>query len=322
MRTFVVPGSVLLAGEYAITCNGGLGLALAPDRFLRMQVEPDSRFSLTGHAHGAVVDGSDLGRAVLSAAAQILSLSPADNRLSGRVVVDSSELFSDKGKKLGLGSSAALAVGLAAFFVDCVDPLDVRCSAEKLDIVRDIALLGHRSFQGGGSGYDVYTSLYGGVGLFTGGESPLWRPLGFDCGMGIALIPAREHVRSGPSVQSFRKLQVDRAADVARFIAHSDRVVLRLVDAVGSRGSCVSNLYGALMAARRVGLWIGRTLGLDPEGGDLKRTLAEFRKRRIPCKASGAGGELAVAFGFPPAYFSQASDVLCVKTAREGVKWR
>lgn len=322
MRIFTVPGSVLLAGEYAITCNGGLGLALAPNRFLRLQVTPDRRFSLIGRAHGAVVDGSGLGEAVQLAAAQILSFSPTDSRFCGKVIADSSELFSEKGHKLGLGSSAALAVGLAAFFVDCINPLDVHCSLEQLNLIRKIALRGHRLFQGGGSGYDVCTSCYGGVGLFTGGESPSWTSLRVDHDMEIALISARNSVCSGSAVQSFKKLQLDREKDIARFIAHSNQVVLRLAEAINAGGACSHSLYLSTMAARRAGLWIGRNLGLDPEGGDLGGDLAELRKHRIPCKASGAGDELAVAFGFSPGYFSQASNVLCARVTREGVQWR
>ncbi len=331
-REYIVPGNLLLAGEYAITAEGGLGIALAPARFLRLRAVPGSRFLLEGQAHGAALDGGGLAEAVLAAAAEILSVPVSDKRFAARVFADSTELFFAPGKKLGLGSSAALAVGLAAFFVDCIHPLGPEPSPEECEPVLRIALRGHRAFQSGGSGYDVHASFYGGTGLFRGGEKPLWNPIRIADGMELTLIPAEESVRSGPAVRSFKKLQAERGVDVARFLACSNRAVRHLEAALTAgagqagdgqiRGPSACALFRAITGVRRVGLWIGRNLGLDPEGGQLAGVLADLRTRGIPAKASGAGGELAIAFGFPPVYYSPEVEVFSVKLARDGVRWR
>ena len=374
MISFItVPGSILLAGEYAITCEGGLGVALAPARYLRARVENDSQFRLTGYAHGVEIDGYGLADSIIAAAASFFQVSRNDPRFFGRVLADSGDFFTSEGRKLGLGSSAALAVALATYLADCIQPLDECSVGEARKRIWSIALSGHRAFQGGGSGYDVSTSLYGDMGLFVGGEIPVWLPFEQNGTIEIALIQGDRAIRSGQAVRNFQKMLASDQVLRKRFFRASNRAVKTLAEAMrlcnnqekstmvtgflqngyslmakeGNRleafhpfsvhymntassceDACLANkvtsadLFRACMATRRIGLWIGRYLGLEPELGVLKGVLAGLRQDAIPCKASGAGGELAVAFGYPSGYFSDASGVCCLSTSREGVRWQ
>ncbi|NNM53385.1 MAG: hypothetical protein HKM05_01505 [Spirochaetales bacterium] len=87
------------------------------------------------------------------------------------LTLDSSAFFTPEGRKLGLGSSAALAVVVTAA-ARLLQGQEVSVTT-----VMPQAIQAHRMAQGGkGSGYDVATSCWGGIGLFTGGDTPQWMP--------------------------------------------------------------------------------------------------------------------------------------------------
>ncbi len=130
-----VPGNILLLGEYAVTEEGGIGLAVAVERRVRVALHPWDELLIQGSWPGASVSWSPgspgaplLGAAVTwpSGPAGSISSSPllaavveatrAWLRSAGRrdawktrVTVDSTALFGADGRKLGLGSSAAVA---------------------------------------------------------------------------------------------------------------------------------------------------------------------------------------------------------------------
>ncbi|PKL76025.1 MAG: phosphomevalonate kinase [Candidatus Melainabacteria bacterium HGW-Melainabacteria-1] len=169
-----VPGKLMLAGEYAILEPGALALVLAVDRYLRVELIPAPDYRLCSDlAPDWVYEPSilatlnpppELGFAVAALQlgwqylqAELLPLGPFSLQLS-------SELHTEQ-RKLGLGSSAAVCVGvlaalLAAAGRDLADP-QIRAQLYKL------ALIAHRGVQGSGSGADIAASIFGSVTAYT-----------------------------------------------------------------------------------------------------------------------------------------------------------
>jgi phosphomevalonate kinase len=166
---FKVPGNLLLLGEFAVTLEGGLGIACAVDRFVTLEVKKGGKLK---------IESSHSNDLILYTLNHLFKELP-----TLEIKVDSSPLFKENGDKMGLGSSAAVVSGLT---FACLEGI----SKEK---AFPIALEIHRAFQGGrGSGYDVAASLFGitneaessktsfvtplSAGLFIGGKHPTYTP--------------------------------------------------------------------------------------------------------------------------------------------------
>lgn len=133
------PGKIVLSGEYAVLWDAP-AVCMAVDRRARAEVVPsdDGECQLvtpgfTGAERFRVLDAVTNG-----------------HRPGCRIELDTSA-FRDVGKKTGIGSSAALAVALAAALENSVD-------------VFAAALEAHARLQDGvGSGIDVAAAVHGGV---------------------------------------------------------------------------------------------------------------------------------------------------------------
>lgn len=175
-----IPGKLILLGEYAVLQNAP-AIVAAVNRRLRLTVKSvtSSHCLLTlPHLGGDVPFHVDGGIATPLQTHQprsnlrydrILTLIGAALREGGwskrdfgnvQVIVDSSEFFTPDGtQKLGLGSSAALTVGL----LSAVRQLRQQDSIDKQQLLLDSHRL-HNRFQGrAGSGVDVAASIYGGI---------------------------------------------------------------------------------------------------------------------------------------------------------------
>jgi len=156
------PGKVVLCGEYAVL-DGATAVSMAVDRRAAVKVSDFDgewhRVSARGYssiegrfiADGAITDwlqGEEEYRIVDTV---WRSFGPTGN---GCLSVElDSRAFADEisGEKIGVGSSAALIVALAAALSESSDVLD-------------LALRAHREFQqGAGSGVDVATAVSGGL---------------------------------------------------------------------------------------------------------------------------------------------------------------
>ncbi|MEZ4225318.1 MAG: hypothetical protein R3B13_30480 [Polyangiaceae bacterium] len=127
------PGKLILSGAYAVL-HGAPALVAAVDRYViadsgapASRVTPEVRATL-GHARAPSFDASALR---------------------------------EGDQKLGLGSSAAIAVASLAAVLLEREPM--RSDASLHEEVFRRVLKGHREAQGGGSGVDVAASTYGGV---------------------------------------------------------------------------------------------------------------------------------------------------------------
>jgi phosphomevalonate kinase len=317
-----VPGNLLLCGEYAILEPGGLGLCLAVERRVRLTARPAPAFSLVSvlgreERHG--LDG--LPACVLEACRDAFGSASSPPPLACRV--DSSDFFGADGAKLGFGSSAAVAVGLAALFL-----VTALGEAGAAGACLPVALAAHRAFQGGrGSGYDVYASYHGGCGLFSGGAIPQFQPVRMPSGLRFVTIRGPRPESSGNAAARYRALRETEPAVTGRFLPVSNRLVRRTAAAAEPAA-----FVAALGRTALPGCWIGRRLGIPAEPPALAARLAVLRAAGWVAKASGAGGETAVAvrmdgclensylFGSTP----PAADfpLETVTVALEGLAWR
>lgn len=168
IQTFA-PGKLYIAGEYAVIEPGHPAILVAVDQFIRVSLEEAlGEGSISSYSNIPIVWTRNNGRPVLE---------QPDNRLSyimaainivetyakelGRnlqyyhLKVDS-QLETDKGKKYGLGSSAAVTVAT----------VEAICQFYKITITDDqlfkLAALAHLEVNNNGSCGDVAASVYGG----------------------------------------------------------------------------------------------------------------------------------------------------------------
>lgn len=150
------PGKLVLCGEYAVLA-GAPALAAAVDRRVACTLSARGsggwRFETSTHAPRALSKDavfrapSDTLPGIVRAA-----IDEADAPQHLAIAVDSSSCYRD-GEKLGVGSSAALAVAVGAAFAA------LRGRAPRLADFYRI----HARFQGGGSGIDVAAAAIGGA---------------------------------------------------------------------------------------------------------------------------------------------------------------
>lgn len=318
MRSWSVPASVILAGEYAITRENGVGLVLAvaprAEAHLSVQPGPESvqrfRRALYALESGRIprIGGlsviSRTGRKESDASAILppvlreitnfirhtgyrdrgelpTSLEPTT------ITIDTSRFFDpETGRKLGFGSSGAAVVLLTAALLQLtgVDPLQNR------NTLLSVAVRAHRAFQGGkGSGYDVACSTMGGMLRFVGGEVPRWERLEVlgkwrEEGVRLYVARAGEPVNSSRAVEAFDR-RFPPGGEAVALVDRSNRAVDQVI-----RAETWPELRQAIEKARDVSSSIGRMIGVP---ADLPPGLSGDGKTRT-AKASGAGNEQAI----------------------------
>ena len=139
------PGKLFLIGEYAVLEDGPAVLAAV------------NRRAVAQYLPGLDPMSPVVGEAVRVARAEI---GEASSALPAGSVLASSEDFENDGKKIGLGSSSAVAVAAVGAVFEAVGmPV-----AKNRDRIFSLAYAAHRAAQGGaGSGADVATAAYGGL---------------------------------------------------------------------------------------------------------------------------------------------------------------
>lgn len=227
------PGKLFLLGDYAVL-DGAPALLVAVNRRARVVLETRSDDALVVHAPDLGIDAAratvdtrgdlawdDAAQADrLGLVAAIWRALAADGLAPPRgatLQLDTSGFFENTPegrRKLGLGSSAALTVALAAALVRAAGrPF----AATPAWIARLVAL--HGAWQGGrGSGADIATSMAGGLGVYRrDAGAPTWAP--------AAWPPAGVHclfVWSGESVSTagyLARLAAWRQAHAAEYAA-------------------------------------------------------------------------------------------------------
>ena len=200
--TATAPGKLVISGDYAVL-DGAPAIVAAAIPRARVRLTAAETFSVvtTGFEDGRydVVpgdDGFDWGSAsplpLIDAVWRLLKPDTQPFRME----IDTSA-FRARGRKLGLGSSAALTVALTG----AIDAWQ----AGQVD-VRATAAAAHKDFQGGrGSGLDIATSHAGGLIVFTLAEQAV-ESIGWPDGLEAAVlwsgVPASTAVRLEKLYQS------------------------------------------------------------------------------------------------------------------------
>ena len=287
------PGKAVLAGEYAVL-GGAPALAMAVDRRVVAEVTEISGahhvIATPGLAEGSwrfTVDSHDIdwldhppegvARLMLAAAATIAR--HPSRALS--ITIDSRPFFDTACQaKLGLGSSAAVAVALAGALTE---------SAGNGETAVEVAQDLHRRLQQGhGSGIDVATSLCGGIIEFRMAEAAAPVPLDWPQDLSYRILWSG---RPADTLARIRKLPEDIFSD-----GHGAEL-LRAAHTVADNWRNGGDVLAALGDYRDLLRQFGdaNDLGIFGAGHDAVATLAETHD--VVYKPCGAGGgDIGVAF--------------------------
>ena len=303
VRRLTAPANLLLAGEYAVTEEGGLGIGIAVEVRATL-VRRDGPPRLRGILPGQDVEYPGSGGLFGKMAHQLFGDSLPDEL--GDVTIDTTAFFGPDGAKLGFGSSAALAVLLAACFVFP--------HQATLDEVFGRALAAHRAVHGGiGSGYDIACSTYGGILLFTGGRSPTARRIDLPW-----LPPFRVHRGEAPvatqgAMDRYTVWKSRNPGQAAEYIERSNELVRAICAAPSwSTGGSLISEYA------RHAMNLGRAIGV-PATPPARLTGVSSGGPAEVMKCVGAGDELAVSFHPEPGSITTAGAALAVAT--DGLLW-
>jgi phosphomevalonate kinase len=311
-----VPGNLLLLGEYAVLEEGGLGLAAAIERRVRIGISPGPGLRIEGSWPGgafAWTPRDDRSSPLASAAVECVEGWLRQNGVplpawGARITADSTALFGPDGRKRGLGASAAVCVGLVAALLHEAGQQDGRAARE----VPALAVRAHRRAQGGrGSGYDVLCSFHGAMGVFTGGADPSWQPRRLQWNAALLLFPGPASVSTADAVQRYAAWKERNPRAAREFLEDSNRCVREFLRA-GSAAASRAPLHDC----RRLGLAIGDAIGV-PSGMAAPPGLDPGW-----CKALGAGDELgACILPAEAAPSSPGSSFERAVVAERGIAW-
>lgn len=315
MKTQIsVAGNLLLAGEYLVLDEGGPGLALALEPRITLEARPAAEWSVEARmgpqrqlwTPGQA--GLPLADAIFGMAAEYLAAAGLAFPPPAKILIDTSAFFYQDGRKAGYGSSAAAAVALSLYLLRSArqvqagqwaasatavtegSALDTAAAATeitapvasaRLPAELAVALHGHRRMQGGrGSGYDIFTSYYGGFGLFTGGAEPVWQKLTAQLLPDLFLYQGPAPVSSAAAVAAFMaERNGPRQPQLDACLQSSRKAVL---DYAAGRSTLAECLY----SARSAGLQLGDLIAVSA------RMSPDFDQPELFSKALGAGNEL------------------------------
>jgi len=324
------PANILLMGEYAVLEEGGLGLALSPD----IRVTGTGRtasggatttrgrgISVVGHLPNSIIEwSSGTGRhqesGLLGLAADYLSRHYPPEDAGGQIDLESAPFFTEDGRKRGLGSSAAVTVALTALWLQMTGRLPSDHSAAR-DLVFRTAVDAHRAGQdGAGSGYDVASSTFGGVILFTGGRRPLARRLRLPWLPEVRIVYGPTPVGTVGAVGKYRAWKAASLRDALAYAQESNRLVTAFAGA-SDRAAAMK----ILAEYRDLAVELGDTIGVPAvvEPPDWARGSDAI------VKAVGAGNELGVVLseGSPERTGSDGGSLpeAPITISAEGVTW-
>ena len=299
------PGNLLVAGEYAVLEEGGLGLAVAIEPLVTLWARAAGELLVTG----VLGDGSTVwtphARGQGGLIDTVVAAVCGDRDLPAlEIRVDSSLFF--RGAKLGYGSSAAVCAALTAALL--WGTTGDRPTAE---VVLPRALEGHRAFQGGGSGYDVAASVHGGTGLFRGGRQPVWEPLSVSWLADARVFRGTNPVRTPGATARYRAWREREPAQARAFLARSNALVEAL-----SRARSPEAARETLEECARAGVELGERIGVSA----VLRPPPAVTPDGWLWKALGAGNEVGLLLPRAPGAPAPV-DTLPLVVSAGGIRW-
>jgi phosphomevalonate kinase len=279
----LAPGKLFLAGEYSVL-EGGVAVMASASRFALAQFLPDLR-----PASGLVAEATSRARAALGEVATAVP--------EGCSLVNT-DGFSIDGIKLGLGSSAAVAVAAAGALLEYAG-ISLAVNRELLFSVADAA---HRAAQGGlGSGADVASAVHGGFIRFMRlpGSAPVVSRVFPPPGLRLVVFWTRKPARTAELV-----------AEVRYFAERAPEACAERMRALRSAADGFSEAFSA-GDTRGVVRWadvchdaldqLGQAADLPIVTREVAEAAALARSFGGAAKPSGAGGgDIGVAFFSDP----------------------
>lgn len=305
------PGKVVVCGEYAVLA-GAPALIAAVDRRVECRLVPTSgetwRFASRGfdaastHPLGrlldpTLLDGRDPARICQCVLHELVARGADPSRLpnGADVTIDSSALY-ENGAKLGVGSSAAVAVALTAALIrystSGADWASHVSDVEHLDVM----LAAHAKAQGGrGSGLDVAASCHGGLVRFrrvTGGVDV--KPARLPHGVAYAVLSVVSATATATQLASFDGWRAGAVPDTLRALCDAAH---RVADALSDPESFVRELraYANCLAAMDDVAHLGI---FSPPHRVLSTMGSAAGVTYKPCGAGG--GDIGIAFARRP----------------------
>ncbi len=290
------PGKLIIMGEYAVR-HGAPCVVTAVDRRVRARLEPAAVFSVAaaGEAPSAfdVVEGRArfradvtlVARARLELAAQLIAAAGVPPVAA---TIDSAPLQSEIGEKLGLGSSGAVCVALAAAIAGSTRQLDPRRLFEQADRA-------HRAVHARtGSGVDIAASAWGGTLVFEKRRdgAPEVEPLALPAELGVAVLWTKR------SADTARLLEAVDALPEAKHSAHHQRLGSLAQDGVRTlRAGDVPGFLEVAGAFAAALAELGADSGADIVSAPHRELGALVARAGGVYKPSGAGGgDVGIAF--------------------------
>ncbi|WPM05653.1 phosphomevalonate kinase [Borreliella sinica] len=307
---FSVPGNLLLMGEYAILEEKGLGLAIAINkraffsfkksdswRFFSKNKEIDDFF--------LIEDKNDFVFKMFAYLNQNCFFNL--ERFAYDVYIDTSNFFFNDGTKKGFGSSAVVAIGIVCGLFLIYNATNIFDKGE----IFKYCLEAYRHSQGGiGSGYDIATSIFGGVIEFEGGFAPKCRQLDFIEFNDFYLLRGLQSVKTTASIYEYNK----HRDSILDFIWKYNSEIKKLVSSVNSSKS---SLISSLKIAKELGLAIGEAIGVSAA---LPPSFEHLQDQCDLIKALGAGNETFLVYR-PNIKAFNLSKIIPIVLERESIKF-
>lgn len=271
----VSPGKIMIAGEYSVL-SGQPALVKAINRYAscRFEAHTTTRFFSKTSAD-FIEECSTLVDAVQTVCQEQHIEIP-----TGHYFLDSSAFF-EKGKKIGLGSSAAVITA----FIKTILAQHGDVQVEKLFLLSDKS---HRLFNGGvGSGADIATAVYGGLLIYQRDPLLMQRlPCSFD---DLLVISTGKPQKSSAFVKKFLENQ-SSFKDI--FAKESSKIISTII-AQHHDEHCMVNAFEQLANLLDE---LGQTIGCDIVSKEHRAIMNIAASCGGTAKPSGAGGgDIAIA---------------------------
>ena len=304
------PGKLVILGEYAVLANAP-ALVMAVDCRCRAEIRASSNsvchLQSMAEAERQVIF-RQRARSGLALVDRVVEAYPSPNAAGWRGVIDSSG-FHREGRKLGLGSSAAVLTAWSGAWLAWAGQ---GIAAERPEVLQDF-IETHKAWQGGtGSGLDVAASFHGGVIRFQLDEEtgPQVERAKLPDGVGFVSVFVRTSASTQQHVAQFRARAAESPASATFWMDSLNRLAETGIDRAAADDAdgfldTIRDYAGGLQA---LGEWMGAAI-FTPEHLQMLQLAERFG---LAYKVSGAGGgDLGLAFGADPealARFGKAAD--------------
>jgi phosphomevalonate kinase len=260
------PGKVVVSGAYAVL-EGAPAIVSAVDRYAIADASVSAEL-VTSEVQAAI----DLG---------YLERAPGFDSSAQR----------EQGRKLGVGSSAAILVASLL----AMNPESPR------DELFERALLAHRRAQGGGSGVDVAASVYGGTlrYVLAPGAAPTIEPLSLPSGIVIEVWSSPVEAKTSELIAHVARARAERPEEHAAIL----RALFETCDAaLAATRENDATAFVTALREQSIGLArLGKLAGV-PIRTESVRALGEHaeRDRAVVMPAGAGGGDVCLYIGLGP----------------------